>query len=60
MFWMFQKRALLKELLRVLSQQTVKNESKRRRRRNAWWGVDWMLIGDVCKAYQVSRYGDDF
>jgi len=46
-----EKRALIKRLLKVLSEQSRKKRSSRRTKRNAWWEVDWPLIEAVCYSY---------
>jgi len=50
-----EKRALIKRLLKVLSEQSRKKRSSRRTKRNAWWEVDWPLIEAVCYSYYDNQ-----
>merc|ERR1712180_272112 len=54
-----EKRALLKRLLNILKEQSMKKRSSTniRTKRNAWWAVNWDLVVDVCKTYYETSYG---
>jgi len=57
-----EKRALLKRLLNILKEQSMKKRSSTsiRTKRNAWWAVNWDLVVDVCKTYYETSYGFSF